>query len=84
MNVDGPEAEALRLIARQVADRLGEAGYAFVEDECLGALAETLHAFLTTAGIRILAVPEEPGNSQAARRGQPPKGWTDEWRLGDE
>ena len=72
MNVDGPNDEALRLIATQVADRLGEAGCAFVEDECIGALAETLHAFLTGAGISILAAPTEPGSRPAARSGQPP------------
>jgi hypothetical protein len=64
--MDSAEDEALRLIARQVADRLGEAGCAFVEDECIDALAEAVHAFLTTAGIRIVAVPADPASDQAA------------------
>jgi hypothetical protein len=66
MIVDGLEDEALRMIARQVADRLGEAGCAFIEDDCIAELAETLRAFFTTAEIRILAVPTEPGPSLAA------------------
>lgn len=62
-----PEDEALRLIATQVADRLGEAGCAFVEDDCIGALAEALHAFFTAAGIRILPLPTEPERGEATR-----------------
>lgn len=67
MIMGSPEDEALRLIATQVADRLGEAGCAFVEDDCIGALAETLHAFFTEARIRILPLPREPERDQPTR-----------------
>ncbi|MCA2216285.1 hypothetical protein [Jidongwangia harbinensis] len=54
-------------IAEQVADCFSERGYAFVEDDHIEALAETLKCFLKTAGIPVqvhamekVIVPEVP------------------------
>jgi len=53
-----PTTDPLWGIAEQVADCLSERGYAFVEDDKLGALAAALRLFLTDAGI-----PVEPADA---------------------
>jgi hypothetical protein len=60
-------------IAELVADRIGENGYAFVEDDQLDDLVVILHSFLTTAGVPINSHGEADasGDSNAAPAPQP-------------
>ncbi|WP_412748807.1 hypothetical protein [Krasilnikovia sp. M28-CT-15] len=51
--MDVENKDPLMDIAEQVADWLADRGYAFVEDDKLPALADTLRAFLRTAGIAV-------------------------------
>ena len=45
--------DPLMRVAAQVADSLSTAGYAFVEDDRIEALAAFLQTFLTVAGIPV-------------------------------
>ena len=46
-----PQADPMMAVAEAVSDLIGDIGFAFVEDDHLQALADTLRAFLQTAGI---------------------------------
>jgi hypothetical protein len=46
-----PQADPMMDLAEAVSALFGDIGYAFVEDGQIGALADTLKAFLKTAGI---------------------------------
>ena len=45
--------DVLLEIAAQVADCISQRGYAFIEDDDLDALAETLRSFLDNADIQV-------------------------------
>ncbi|WP_412743361.1 hypothetical protein [Krasilnikovia sp. MM14-A1004] len=47
-------------IAEQVAFCFAERGYAFVEDDKVEALADTLRSFLKAAGIPVHGVSDDP------------------------
>lgn len=51
--MDVQSQNPIAVIAGQVADCLAERGYAFVEDDKLGKLADALTAFLHAAAIPI-------------------------------
>lgn len=59
--------DPMTVIAEQVATRLAEEGIAFVEDDRVPALAETLTAFLHTAGIPLQA-PQTPASGTPGPR----------------
>ena len=46
-------SDPMLTIADSVTDSLSQCGYAFVEDDKVEALADTLKSFLKTAGIRV-------------------------------
>jgi hypothetical protein len=60
-------------IAELVADRIGENGYAFVEDDQLDEMVVVLRSFLTTAGVPINSHSEADasGDSNPAPAPQP-------------
>ncbi|WP_412748168.1 hypothetical protein [Krasilnikovia sp. M28-CT-15] len=51
--MNAPSCDPLIDIAEQVAFCFSERGYAFVEDDKVEALADTLRSFLKTAGIPV-------------------------------
>ncbi|RZU51741.1 hypothetical protein EV385_3574 [Krasilnikovia cinnamomea] len=57
MNANG--CDPLIEIAEKVAFCFSERGYAFVEDDKVEALADTLGSFLKTAGIPVHAVADD-------------------------
>ena len=55
-----PVGDPLWHVAERAADALSERGYAFVEDDKLGALVAALRSFLTASGLPVNAG-ENPG-----------------------
>jgi hypothetical protein len=62
-----PSIDPMLIIADSVTDSLSQCGYAFVEDDKVEALADTLKSFLKAAGIP--AHPEEAARTLSARSG---------------
>jgi hypothetical protein len=48
-----PRSDPMLIIAESMNDILSECGYAFVEDDKIEALADTVRSFLKTAGIPV-------------------------------
>jgi hypothetical protein len=57
-------------VAERVADCIAERGYAFVEDDKVGALAAALRSFLMAAGVPVNAGEIEGAEAGSRDRGQ--------------